>query len=595
MRLVKILAYTSLTATLGACVGDTPDITAHNSSDMTISSASSMPVVSSSSEAAQMSSQGSAGAVESSAPSSSAAVSSSSVSSAAMSSSSEAPVPDATPVAMNTDRWYVLTNRENGLAFDIAEISEEPGAALTQWDRTDGENQQFRFVDSGENYYRIIARHSGLALDLYDFITDDGADIVQWEDLDGQNQQFQMLDLSNGYYQISNRLSGKVLAPEYNSDVAGTRITQYPRSAELAQQWQLVDFAAYTPTPDNGGGNTGECGAGTAEARVTGEPGNYQMNGQSFGNDYRGAIFAALGELSSGRTQQERIVIMASGDVGDARINLQSNTIFEVCGTINAAPASRGTITIWGSVTENISIPYLNMTGNTSFAMLIADTRNLHLGQIDLRLSGGAGIRFDNRGETTNVTIDSVYVEGTTGHGVETWNIDGLEIGTVVARDTGYAGLLLNNTRNANIGTVDGENTGPGTGYATLRFANTNGRINNQYPTNIYVDKLISRGGGRGLFCVSQSGGVEINSIDLANNGSNSALIENCYNVTINGGTVNGGGEFRIAARSEFANTRDLTVRNLRVSNTSVRESPCADNSNWENLTVTGGSRNICD
>jgi hypothetical protein len=286
---------------------------------------------------------------------------------------------------------------------------------------------------------------------------------------------------------------------------------------------------------------------------------------------------------------------MASGDVGDLRINLQSNTIFEVCGTINTAPNNRGAITIWGSRTENVSVPYLKMTGNPAFAMLIADTHNLHLGQIDLRMSGGAGIRFDNRGTSTNVTIDSVYVEGTSGHGVETWNIDGLDIGTVVARDTGYAGLLLNNTRNANIGTVDGSNTGAGTGYATLRFANTNGRINNQYPTNIYVDTLISRGGGRGLFCVSQSGGVEINNIDLANNGNNSALIENCYNVTINGGTINGGGEFRISARSEFANTSDLTIRNLNVSNTSVRESPCADNSNWVNLTVTGGSRNICN
>ena len=94
---------------------------------------------------------------------------------------------------------------------------------------------------------------------------------------------------------------------------------------------------------------------------------------------------------------------------------------------------------------------------------------------------------------------------------------------------------------------------------------------------------------------MSQSGGVEINSIDLANNGNNSALIENCYNVTINSGTVNGGGEVRISARSEFDNSRDLTFTNLNVSNTSVRESPCADNSNWVNLTVAGGNRNICD
>lgn len=519
--------------------------------------------------------------------------SSSSLSSSSVSSSSSAAVPSATPVPMETDRWYVLTNRANGLAMDITGVSTEPGAALTQWNRTDTENQQFRFADSGDNYYRLIARHSGLALDLLDFITDDGADIVQWTDLDGENQQFQILDLQNGYYQLSNRLSGKVLTPELNSDEPGSRITQYARSGEPAQQWQLVDFAPYNPS--TGGGNTGECGTGTAKARVTGEPGNYQMNGQSYGNDYTGAIFAALGELAPGRTQQERVSIMASGDVGDARINLKSNTIFEVCGTMNVAPASRGTITIWGSSTENISIPYLKMTGTTSFAVLIADTRNLHLGQIDLRLNGGGGIRFDNRAATYDVRIDNVYVEGTSGHGVETWNIDGLEIGTVVARNTGYAGLLLNNTRNANIGTVDGQNTGNGTGYATLRFANTNGRIGDDWPTNIYVDQVISRGGGRGLFCVSNSGGVEINNIDLADNGNNSILIENCHNFTIHGGTIQGGGEFRIAARSDFPNTSDVTISNVRVSGTGVRESPCGDNTNWINLQVTGGSRNICD
>lgn len=482
--------------------------------------------------------------------------------------------------------------------MDIPSASTQPGEILAQWTRNDAQNQQFRFADSGNNFYRLIARQSGLALDLYDFITDDGADIVQWEDLNGENQQFQVLDLQNGYYQLRNRLSGKVLAPENQSTTAGARITQYPRSGELTQQWQLVDIAAYNANPDGPNdpdNGTAECGAGTPKARVTGAPGNYQMNGVNYGNDYAGAISAALGALTSGRRQQERVSVMASGDVGSARINLQSNTIFEVCGTMNAAPSSRGTITIWGSTTENISIPYLKMTGTTSFALLIADTRNLHLGQIDLRLSGGAGIRFDNRGQTYDVQIDNVYVEGTSGHGVETWNIDGLEIGTVVARSTGYAGLLLNNTRNVNIGLVDGQNTGNGTGYATLRFANTNGMIDNRWPTNIFVDRVVSRGGGRGIFCVSNSGGVEINSIDLANNGNNSILLENCHNFKVNGGSINGGGELRISARTEFPNTSDVTISNVRVTNTSVRESPCGDNVNWVNLTVTGGSRNICN
>ncbi|MDZ7924375.1 MAG: RICIN domain-containing protein [Marinagarivorans sp.] len=502
------------------------------------------------------------------------------------------PLPPAKPIAMKTDMWHVLVNRSSGLAMDIDSFSTKLGASLTQWTRTNAENQQFRFVDSGNNYYRLIARHSNLALDILNFNTDDGADIVQQNDANGTNQQFHINDLGNGYTQLVNRLTGKALAPEGKSTLGATRITQYSPNTDLAQQWQIIESAAYVPAGTN---PTGECGAGTPKAKVTGSAGNYQMNGTNYGNDYTGAIFAALNTLSSGRTQQERVSIMASGDVGNARINLGSNTIFEVCGTLNAAPGARGTITIWGSRTTNISIPYLKMTGSTSFAILIADTSNLYLGKIDLRLKGGAGIRFDNRGTTSNVKMDSIYVEGTSGHGVETWNIDGLEIGTITARNTGYAGLLLNNTINAKIGTVDGNNTGAGSGYATMRFANTNGMINGSWPTNIVIDKVISRGGARGIFCVSNSGGVSINSIDLADNGNNSILLENCHNLTIKGGTIKGGGELRISARSEFPNTSDITISNLAVSNTSVRESPCGDNVKWNNLSVSGGSRNTCN
>lgn len=76
----------------------------------------------------------------------------------------------------------------------------------------------------------------------------------------------------------------------------------------------------------------------------------------------------------------------------------------------------------------------------------------------------------------------------------------------------------------ATVGLVDGDNVGAGTGYGTLRFANQNGRQSDgSYPTSIYVDQVISRGGGRGVFCVSESGGAEIANVDLADNGSNAS------------------------------------------------------------------------
>jgi hypothetical protein len=113
-------------------------------------------------------------------------------------------------------------------------------------------------------------------------------------------------------------------------------------------------------------------------------------------------------------------------------------------------------------------------------------------------------------------------------------------------------------------------------------MANRNGRVGSSYPTNIRVGNVIARGGGRGIFCVSESGGAVIDRITLSNNGNNSILVENCYNVTIaaQSGSVSGGGEVRIAARSEFPPSSNITFQNLTVSNTNIRWSPCSGSNN---------------
>ncbi|TLD33691.1 hypothetical protein PspLS_01031 [Pyricularia sp. CBS 133598] len=335
-----------------------------------------------------------------------------------------------------------------------------------------------------------------------------------------------------------------------------------------------------------------QCGAGNPDARVTGSGNNFQAvrgsNTVYSGSDYRAAIQAALDSIGSG----QRVAVIASGSIGANTISISSGKTFEGCGTINVGNRNgRGAIESLN--TQGVKIPYLTMTGNPYFGLRFHGTRDLTLGQITMNLSGGLGIRFDrDNPDNFNVRMGTITVTGAGSHAVETWNIDGLVIDRVIARNVGESGLLVQKTRNAQIGIVDGNNVGAGTGYATLRFANNNGQNpNGNYNTNIWVDQVISRGGGRGVFCVSQSGAAVIRTVDLANNGNNAILIENCYNLSIRGGTVNGGGEVRVAARSEFPNNRDLWIT-LRVDNTSVRESPCGTNVNWS---LTGnGRRTLC-
>lgn len=489
-------------------------------------------------------------------------------------------------------QYYQLVAVHSGKAVDIAGASTEPGAMVQQWAPSGGQNQQFRFEPSGGGLYRIIARHSGHVLDVYEWNPDPGAEIRQWTDLNGTNQQWSVIDHGGDVYSFINNFSGLALDVWEWSTADGARLSQWDYTGGDNQRFQLVPVDGGGPGP-----GPGECGAGTGDAEVTQNGGTYTAtNGGSTvynGGNYLSAINAALNSLN--RPSEQRVVVRASGSIGASTIGLASNTTLEVCGTVNVGNrGGRGAVEALNA--SNVSIPYLTMTGNPYFGMRFYGMNGLHLGQIRLELSGGLGIRFERDFPgSTNVTMDDIFVSGTGNHGVETWNIDGLTIGTVTARDTAYAGLLLNNTRNATIGLVDGVNTAAGTGYATFRTANRNGRIGDSYPTNIRVGEVRSSGGGRGVFCVSESGGLVIDRITLSGNGNNSILIENCYNVTIAAvsGTINGGGELRIAARTEFANTRDVWIQNLTVNNTSVRESPCGDNVNFINISGNA-PLNIC-
>ncbi|MGP3982412.1 hypothetical protein [Streptomyces sp. KR80] len=320
------------------------------------------------------------------------------------------------------------------------------------------------------------------------------------------------------------------------------------------------------------------------------------------GGDMRAAMQAAINSLTSGRTSKERVVVRGSGSISrGSRVSLPSYTVLDVCGTINVTGSGSGDqAPVYARGARDIEVQHLNLTGNPLYGIFMRNVQNVVLGQIDMRLSGGLGVRIDNRGDTSqwtkNVRIDNVYVSGAGSHAVETYGVDGITIGTVTARNVGESGLLLNQTINATVTKVDADNAGAGTGYAAFRMANRNGRVGSSYPTNIRVGEVIARRGGRGVFCVSESGGAVIDKVTISNTGNNSILIENCYNVNIaaRSGSVTGGGEIRLAARSSFPNNRDITVQNLTVTNSAIRESPCGENTTFRNNRLVNSSQDIC-
>jgi hypothetical protein len=314
------------------------------------------------------------------------------------------------------------------------------------------------------------------------------------------------------------------------------------------------------------------------------------------GSDMEAALRAAYSSLSSGRTSKQSILVQGSGDIpATSQVVIPSYTILNVCGTINVAgtPSGSDRSPIRSSNARDIEIPNLKMTGSPMYGLFFRGTNNVHLGQIDLRLTSaaGIGIRADTSGNAgsdtnfnTNLRIDYVYGSGMSSHIVETYGIDGITIGRVEGNDVGECGVLLNRSINATVDLVTCTDCAVGTGYAAFRMANDNGRIDNGYGTvNIVARSVVARGGGRGIFSVSGSGAARIDHVDIEDTGNNSILLENAHNVSVGSTSqqsrIANSGELRIAGTSS-----DISIQNIAVSGTSISESPCATNSTWTNV-----------
>ncbi|WP_418274979.1 family 43 glycosylhydrolase [Isoptericola jiangsuensis] len=163
------------------------------------------------------------------------------------------PQSTAQAAAPTPGQWYVIQSAHSGLALDIKDISTTAGAPLQQWERWDGQGQQFRFLDSGGGYYRIQARHSSMVLDVYGWNAENGAEIVQWQDLNAHNQQWRIRENSDGTVAFLNRFSGKALDLYDFATEGGARISQYTDNGAAVQKWRLVKPGELTnPIRTNG-------------------------------------------------------------------------------------------------------------------------------------------------------------------------------------------------------------------------------------------------------------------------------------------------------------------------------------------------------
>jgi hypothetical protein len=131
--------------------------------------------------------------------------------------------------------YHRLVAQHSGKLADIDARSTAAGAALIQWPATGGTNQQFEFVDAGDDYYRIKARHSGLVLQAMG--NSSGADITQQAETSTTSQQWRLQDHGDGTVSPINRASGLAMDVWERSTADGARISQWTYTGNPNQRF----------------------------------------------------------------------------------------------------------------------------------------------------------------------------------------------------------------------------------------------------------------------------------------------------------------------------------------------------------------------
>jgi hypothetical protein len=290
--------------------------------------------------------------------------------------------------------------------------------------------------------------------------------------------------------------------------------------------------------------------AATSSAEVVKIGSNFRasVNGTQIylGTDYIGAINAAIGGLTPGRTSKEWVTIKNSGSSGNSggsvkAVNLQSYTGLDFSGTTFTCNGNDLLIVpVQADRKTQIEVKNLNVSGNPRYGIWFKGCTNMAISNITMNLTNGSGqyglgIRVDHStAATSNLTISgNININGGD-MSIETYGLDGFSIGNVTSSNNYGCGVLLNQSKNGSVGTVTGNYNCNGGGYATFRVANNNG-------PNVTCTKVYSRNSGRGFFSVSGSNGTTVSTVDIANSTSHGIFLEDASNTKVNAGTVSGG------------------------------------------------------
>ena len=142
--------------------------------------------------------------------------------------------------AIISGNTYKITAKHSGKVLDVARGATNAGANVQQWNDTDGTNQKWTVLDTGDGYYKLVSVNSGKVLDVASAATYDGANVQQWDDTNGTCQKWKIVDNGDGSYKLVSAVSGKVLDVARGATNAGANVQQWSDTNGTNQKWEFT-------------------------------------------------------------------------------------------------------------------------------------------------------------------------------------------------------------------------------------------------------------------------------------------------------------------------------------------------------------------
>ena len=392
---------------------------------------------------------------------------------------------DAPAVALRRhgERLFPHPQREQSKCMDVDSRSLANDARVIQYTCGTGTNQQWQVIESN-GVARFVARHSSKGAAVFGAGTANGTRLVQTTpSLTATSQQFRPTVVGGGGTGGAGGTGG--------TTANGGSVAKGGTTANGG----TTSNGGTTGTGATGAGGTFACNTGTSGYNVT------VIKSGSTWTVRRGTHHPphdrghARRDAGRGQQPQRRPHDEAKRggsrlrlDPASSRLSLPSYTVLDVCGTINVTGSGSGDRRrSTPAALRDIEVRYLTLPGTPLYGIFMRNVDNVILGQIDMRLSGGLGVRIDNHGDRSRPVAQHPHRQRVRlgrqhprrgdlrrrrphdrhRHGPQRRRV------RACCSTTPSTPPSARSTRRT---------PATGTGYAAFRMANRNGRVGSSYP-----------------------------------------------------------------------------------------------------------------